>query len=51
MASLKPDLLLVPYGYAAAENEWPGHGKELEKVVANTAKKIGAFVIGTKASP
>ena len=47
MAALKPDLLLVPYGYAAAENEWPGHGKELEKVVKNTAKKTAAFVIGT----
>lgn len=47
MAALKPDLLLVPYGYAAAEDEWPGHGKELEKVVTNTAQKTGAFVIGT----
>ena len=47
MAALKPDLLLIPYGYAAAENEWPGHGKELEKVVRNTAKKTGAFVFGT----
>jgi len=47
MAALKPDLLLIPYGYAAAEEEWPGHGKELEKVVTNTAKKTGAFVIGT----
>jgi predicted amidohydrolase len=47
MAALKPDFLLIPYGYAAAESEWPGHGKELEKVVANTAKKTGAFVIGT----
>ncbi len=47
MAALKPDLLLVPYGYAAAENEWPGHGKKLEKVVKNTAKKTGAFVVGT----
>ena len=47
MAALKPDILLIPYGYAAAEDEWPGHGKELEKVVANTARKTGAFVIGT----
>jgi N-carbamoylputrescine amidase len=47
MAVLKPDLLLIPYGYAAAEEEWPGHGKELEKVVVNTANKTGAFVIGT----
>lgn len=47
MAALKPDLLFVPYGYVATEHEWPGHGKELEKVVINTAKKTGAFVIGT----
>ena len=46
MAALKPDLLLIPYGYAAAESQWPGHGKELEKVIVNTAKKTGAFVIG-----
>jgi predicted amidohydrolase len=47
MAAMKPDLLLVPYGYAAVEDEWPGHGKELEKVVINTARKTKAFVIGT----
>jgi predicted amidohydrolase len=47
MAGLKPDLLLVPYGYAAAEDDWPGHGKKLEKVVKNTAQKTKAFVIGT----
>jgi N-carbamoylputrescine amidase len=47
MATLKPDLLLVPYGYAAAENKWPAHGRELEKVVTNTAKKTRAFVVGT----
>jgi predicted amidohydrolase len=47
MAVLKPDLLLVPYGYAAAEDDWPGHGKKLEKVVTNTARKTKAFVIGT----
>ncbi len=47
MAAMKPDLILVPYGYAAAEDQWPGHGKELEKVVINTARKTKAFVIGT----
>ena len=47
MAALRPDMLLVPYGYAAPEDEWPGHGKELEKVVTNTARKTKAFVIGT----
>jgi predicted amidohydrolase len=47
MAALKPDLLLVPYGYAAAEEEWPGHGKVLENVVRHTARRTGACVIGT----
>ena len=47
MAALKPDLLIVPYGYAAKEDEWPVHGKQLEKVVKNTARKTGAFVVGT----
>lgn len=47
MAGLKPDLLLVPYGYAAVEDEWPDHSKKLEKVVTNTARKTKAFVIGT----
>jgi predicted amidohydrolase len=47
MAALKPDLLLVPYGYAAAEQEWPDHRKVLETVVRNTARKTGALVIGT----
>ena len=47
MAALKPDLLLVPYGYAERENKWPEHGKQLEKVVNNAGRKIGAPVIGT----
>jgi len=47
MAALKPDLLLVPYGYAELENNWPEHGKQLEKVVNEAGRKIGASVIGT----
>lgn len=47
MAKLKPDLVLVPYGYAAQENEWPEHGKELERVVTNAAKVINTPVVGT----
>lgn len=49
MGALKPDLLLIPYGYAAPEEDWPGHGKELERVVKNAAKKTGAVVVGTNA--
>lgn len=47
MATLKPDLLLVPCGYAAEEDKWPGHGKELEDVVAKAAKITDAPVVGT----
>jgi len=47
MAAQEPDLLLVPYGYAEAEYAWPEHGKVLADVVANTAGKTGAFVVGT----
>jgi predicted amidohydrolase len=47
MSGLKPDLLLVPYGWAAKEDQWPGHGKELAKVVKQTAEKTGAAVVGT----
>jgi predicted amidohydrolase len=47
MAELEPKLVLVPYGYAAREEAWPGHGKALEKVVVNTAKTVGAAAIGT----
>lgn len=47
MAALKPGLLLVPYGYAAAPTDWPGHGNELERVVAGAARKVGAPVVGT----
>jgi len=47
MAALKPDLLLVPYGWAAEENEWPEFGKKLENVVTEAARKTGAPVVGT----
>jgi predicted amidohydrolase len=47
MAKLKPDLLLVPYGYAEEEKKWPEHGQQLQQAVTNTAKRTGATVIGT----
>ncbi len=46
MVEQKPDLLLVPYGWAAPENQWPEHGKAMEKVVINAARKTGAPVVG-----
>ncbi len=47
MAELQPGLVIVPYGYAAGEDAWPGHGKALEAVVVNTAKTTSAPAIGT----
>jgi len=47
MARLRPDVVIVPYGYAADEDAWPEHGKVLERVVCNAARTIGAPVVGT----
>jgi len=33
LKTLKPDLLLVPYGWAATNDKWPEHSKELETIV------------------
>ena len=41
-----PDVVLVPFGWAARKEEWPDHGKELAKAVAKAAKMIGAPVVG-----
>jgi predicted amidohydrolase len=43
----KPDLLLVPYGWAADIKVWPCHAKELEKTVSRAAKWAGCPVVGT----
>jgi len=47
MKSKKPDLLLIPYGWAAPEKEWPQHGLELVKVVKFAASQICCPVVGT----
>jgi predicted amidohydrolase len=47
MAALKPKLLLVPYGYAEKEENWPAHAAELHEAVKKAAIKTGAAVVGT----
>ena len=47
MAALKPNLLLVPYGYAENEQNWPAHSEEFHNVVINAAKRTGAAILGT----
>lgn len=45
--ALKPDFMIVPYGWAAKPEEWPEHAKELEKIVSKRAKELGCDVVGT----
>jgi len=47
MKALEPDLVLIPYGWAAEEKEWPEHGKNLEKVVTEAASTWSCPVVGT----
>jgi len=47
MKEQTPDFVLVPYGWAAEEESWPDHGKELLKVVSHAAEFVGCPVIGT----
>jgi predicted amidohydrolase len=44
---MKPDLMLVPYGWAAEIGKWPGHSKELERLVSRRARQIGCPIVGT----
>lgn len=44
---LSPDLLIVPYGWAASNDKWPQHGNNLAKTVSQAAKWAGCAVVGT----
>jgi len=44
---LAPDLMLVPYGWAAPVNQWPAHAKQLEQLVAKRAGQWKCPVVGT----
>ena len=46
-AEQKPDLLLVPYGWAADLAAWPQHGESLTACVTHTARRAGCPVVGT----
>ena len=47
VASLKPDLMLVPYGWAARVQEWPAHEEVLERLVVERAKMWKCPTVGT----
>jgi len=46
LMALKPDLMLVPYGWAATNDKWPGHSKELEELVKRRAAQVQCPMAG-----
>ena len=44
---LKPDLMLVPFGWAAEVDRWPAHEKDLERLVVRRAEMWMCPVVGT----
>jgi len=46
VATQKPHLLIVPYGWAAKPEQWPEHGKSLTSWVTHTARRVGCPVVG-----
>lgn len=49
VAEDEPDLLVVPYGWAAPLDAWPDHGASLHGWIAHTARRVGAPVVGVDA--
>ncbi len=47
VSALKPDLMIVPYGWAAPVNQWPQHEKDLKDLVVRRAKEWSVPTIGT----
>lgn len=46
MRARKPDLVYIPYGWAAPREKWPEHSFTLIRTVQRAAREIGAPVIG-----
>ncbi len=42
----EPDLVLVPYGWAAPAEAWPDHASSLHSWIAHTARRVNAPVVG-----
>jgi predicted amidohydrolase len=47
IGQLKPDLVLVPYGFAEEVDKWAENEKELEQLVARRAREWKCPVVGT----
>jgi predicted amidohydrolase len=46
LKTLKPDLVLVPYGWAAPNDQWPQHSKLLEELVKKRAAQLRCPMAG-----
>ncbi len=46
LKALKPELLLVPYGWAATPDKWPEHSRELEALVTRRAAELKCPMVG-----
>jgi predicted amidohydrolase len=46
LKALHPDLMLVPYGWAATNDKWPEHSKELESLVERRAAQVQCPMAG-----
>lgn len=46
LKALKPDLMLVPYGWAAPNDQWPQHSKVLEELIKTRAAQVGCPMAG-----
>jgi len=46
LKALKPDLMLVPYCWAATNDKWPEHSKELEELVQRRAAQVRCPMVG-----
>jgi len=42
----KPDLMIVPYGWAAKNEEWPEHSQKLVELVVKRARDVKCPVVG-----
>lgn len=46
VAAQQPDLVIVPYGWAAPPGDWPQHGDSLHAWIRHTARRCKAPVVG-----
>lgn len=46
LATQKPDVVLIPYAWAAPAADWPEHAQKLHAVIAETARDVGCPVVG-----